>query len=72
LNYRTKEEVDVWREKDSIERFRAYLVDHGIASEEETAAIEHEVQDEVDKASEFAKASAEPDPSTLMTDIFSE
>jgi pyruvate dehydrogenase E1 component alpha subunit len=72
LNYRTKEEVDTWREKDGIERFRAYLVEHGIASEEETTAIEREVQSEVDRASEFAKASAEPDPSILMTDIFAE
>ena len=72
LNYREKEEVDVWREKDAIERFRGYLTDHGIASHDELAGIEHEVQGTVDRASEFAKESAEPNPSTLMTDIYSE
>jgi pyruvate dehydrogenase E1 component alpha subunit len=72
LNYRTKEEVDVWREKDAIERFRGYLTDHGIASEDELSSIEHEVQAEVDRASDGAKAAAEPDPSQLMTDIYSE
>jgi pyruvate dehydrogenase E1 component alpha subunit len=70
LNYRTKEEVDDWRDKDAILRFRAFLVDHGVATEEETTAIEQDVQGRVDKASDFAKASAEPDVSTLMDDIY--
>jgi pyruvate dehydrogenase E1 component alpha subunit len=70
LNYRTKEEVDPWREKDAIERLRNYLVDNHLASEEETRAIEAEVQNEVDTASTNAKAAAEPNPSNLMTDIY--
>jgi pyruvate dehydrogenase E1 component alpha subunit len=70
LNYRTKEEVDPWREKDAIERLRAHLVENHVASEEETAEIEREVQAQVDQASERAKASAEPDPAILMDDIY--
>jgi pyruvate dehydrogenase E1 component alpha subunit len=72
LNYRTKEEVDPWREKDAIERLRNYLVDNHVASEEETRAIEAEVQNEVDTASTNAKAAAEPNPSNLMSDIYAE
>jgi len=70
LNYRTKEEVDPWREKDAIERLRNNLVENGIASEEETRDIERDVQAQVDSASNDAKAAAEPDPTNLMTDIY--
>jgi TPP-dependent pyruvate/acetoin dehydrogenase alpha subunit len=45
-------------------------VDNHVASEEETRAIEAEVQNEVDTASTNAKAAAEPNPSNLMTDIY--
>jgi pyruvate dehydrogenase E1 component alpha subunit len=72
LNYRTKEEVDPWREKDAIEKLRNYLVDNRVATEEETKAIEADVQNEVDMASSAGKAAAEPDVSNLMTDIYSE
>jgi pyruvate dehydrogenase E1 component alpha subunit len=70
LNYRTKEEVDPWREKDAIERLRNNLVDNGIATEEETRDIERDVQAQVDTASTDAKAAAEPDAANLMTDIY--
>jgi pyruvate dehydrogenase E1 component alpha subunit len=70
LNYRTKEEVDPWREKDAIERLRAYLVENRVATEEETAAIEAEVQGQVDTASSDAKKAVEPDVSILMDDIY--
>ncbi len=70
LNYRTKEEVDPWRDKDAIERLRNYLIDNGVASEEETKAIEADVQGQVDTASAAGKQAAEPDPANLMTDIY--
>jgi pyruvate dehydrogenase E1 component alpha subunit len=70
LNYRTKEEVDPWRDKDAIERLRAYLIENRVATEEETQAIEAEVQGQVDSASSDAKQAIEPDPSTLMDDIY--
>ena len=70
LNYRTKEEVDPWREKDAIERLRAYLIENRVATEDETQAIEAEVQGQVDTASAAGKQAAEADPSNLMTDIY--
>ena len=70
LNYRTKEEVDPWREKDAIERLRSHMIDNHVASEEETKAIEADVQAEVDMASAAGKEAAQPDPSNLMTDIY--
>jgi pyruvate dehydrogenase E1 component alpha subunit len=70
LNYRTKEETDVWREKDAIEKLRTYLQDHGIASEEEIAEIEKDVQSKVDVAANSAKEAIEPDKKILMDDIY--
>jgi pyruvate dehydrogenase E1 component alpha subunit len=70
LNYRTKEEVDPWREKDAIERLRAYLIENRVATEDETKAIEAEVQGQVDAASSAGKQAAEPDAANLMTDIY--
>ncbi|MCC6175518.1 MAG: thiamine pyrophosphate-dependent dehydrogenase E1 component subunit alpha [Chloroflexi bacterium] len=70
LNYRTKEEVEDWREKDAIERFKSWLADHGLLSDEEADQITQEVQAEVDNASDFAKKSPEPVPAILMDDIY--
>ncbi|MCC7367937.1 MAG: thiamine pyrophosphate-dependent dehydrogenase E1 component subunit alpha [Chloroflexi bacterium] len=70
LNYRTKEETDVWREKDAIEKLRSYMLDNGVASEDEIAEIEKDVQGKVDVAANAAKAAVEPDPKILMDDIY--
>jgi len=70
LNYREKEEVDEWRAKDPIDKFRASLIERGLISEDEATAVEKDVADRVTVASEFAKGSAEPPASILMDDIY--
>ena len=37
--YRTKEEVDLWRQQDSLAEFRAYLVENGHATDGELEAL---------------------------------
>jgi pyruvate dehydrogenase E1 component alpha subunit len=54
--YRTKEEVELWRSRGPIERFRAWLDSNGMLHPEELARIEAEVAAEVDKAVAFAEA----------------
>jgi 2-oxoisovalerate dehydrogenase E1 component len=44
MAYRTKEEIDLWRQRDALIAYRAYLVEHGIATADELAAIGEEVQ----------------------------
>lgn len=56
--YRTKEEVELWRSKGPIERFRAWLHGNGMLHPEELARIEAEVTAEIDGAVVFAEASA--------------
>lgn len=45
--YRTEEEVDEWRKKDPIARFRAYLLDQKYLDEKEDEAILKEAEDKV-------------------------
>jgi len=69
LNYRTREEVDLWRQKDPIDRFKRALLDRGVMTGADVAAMEQAVDDQVQAAINFAKASPEPSEDELMTDI---
>jgi len=68
--YRERSEVDEWRKKDPIKRFREYLVEEGKASQEELDAIDAEIEAEIEEAVNFALESPEPDPSTAMDYIY--
>jgi pyruvate dehydrogenase E1 component alpha subunit len=70
LNYREKEEVERWRQRDPIERLKAALVERGVMQAEEVAALERRVEEEIEDAVEFARASPEPTVDQLMTDIY--
>lgn len=43
--YRTKEEVDLWRQQDSLAEYRAYLVENGHASDSDLEAISADAVD---------------------------
>jgi TPP-dependent pyruvate/acetoin dehydrogenase alpha subunit len=68
--YRTRAEVEEWRKKDPIPRFRAYLLDNGIATEAELIAMEQAMKQELVDAVQFAKDSPVPDPATAMDYIY--
>ena len=70
--YRTREEVNSWKEKCPIKRLRAYMLENKILLEEELAKIEKDTEMEIEKAAKFATDSPEPDPSTVMEDVFYE
>lgn len=68
--YRTKEEVDEWKEKDPMLKYRAYLTGEGIATDEELDAIQAQVKQEIDAAYEFAQNSPDPDISVAFEDVW--
>ena len=71
--YRTQEEVDGWLKRDPVVTFRARLVDEfGIATDKTLAGIEKRIDDEVEASVEFARASAEPDPATVMRHTYAD
>jgi pyruvate dehydrogenase E1 component alpha subunit len=70
--YRTKEEVAAWMEKCPIKRFRKYLLDNSIATEDELSAVDKQAQEEVDEAAQFALNAPEPDPAHVMDGMYVE
>ena len=70
--YRSREEVEEWKQKDPIKRYREKLIAQGLFTAEELDAIEAAAQKEADNAAEFALNSPEPDPATLLDDVFYE
>jgi len=71
-NYRTREEVEEWKKKCPIKRLREYMIANLILSENEIARIEKKSQEEVEAAAKFALESPEPDPATVLDDVFFE
>jgi 2-oxoisovalerate dehydrogenase E1 component len=69
--YRTQEEVDAWIKRDPIDMFRRRLVeDFGVATPQDLADIEARIDQVVQQALEFARASPEPDPATVRRHVF--
>lgn len=70
--YRTKEEIEAWRDKDAIRRLEQELVAHGRFAEADLLALEAAAQKTIDEAVEFAKASPDPDPVDLTRDVYAD
>ena len=71
--YRTREEVEHWKEnRDPIKLFGAYMVENGLATEEELNEIAQAVAEKMEAAVEFALNSPDPDPANVMEDVFYE
>lgn len=68
--YRTREEVEAWKEKDAIRRLREYMLAEEIATIDEINEIEMKSKADVEAAAEFAMNSPEPDPATVTDDVF--
>lgn len=54
--YRTKEEIELWKQRDPISRTEAWLRENHMASDEELARIAAEVDAEIEEAVAFAEA----------------
>jgi 2-oxoisovalerate dehydrogenase E1 component alpha subunit len=58
--YRGREEVDMWRAKEPLPKYRQYLLDSGVATEEEIAEIKKRIDAEVNDATDWAELQPEP------------
>ncbi len=68
--YRSKEEVAAWRERDPIPAFAQTLVAEGAIAREEVEQLDAEALARADAAVEFAAASPLPPPQSLYEDIY--
>ena len=68
--YRSKEEVKEWQERDPIARLAQRMLEANVLDEESLARMQSQVEEEIAAAIEFAKASPEPDPGTLLEGVY--
>ena len=68
--YRTKEEIESWKLRCPIKSFSKYILDHGIATEEELDKIADVADAEINAAEEYAKSSPEPKLEDLLSDVY--
>lgn len=70
--YRTKEELEEWKQRDPIVLLKKDLLDNYAVAEEELTAIEENIKNEINEAVEFAKKSPFPKPESALEGLFTE
>jgi pyruvate dehydrogenase E1 component alpha subunit len=70
--YRTKEELEEYKEKDPINQVLKTIMDNKWATEDQIEAINEKVRNEVEESVKFAEESPYPDDSELYKDIYVE
>ncbi|MEA2660062.1 MAG: pyruvate dehydrogenase component alpha subunit [Candidatus Binatota bacterium] len=68
--YRTKEEVEEWRQRDPIKAFADRLVDEGVVTAEDVERFDQQALEAVDEAVKFADESPFPDLDSLYDDVY--
>lgn len=68
--YRTREEIDAWKQKDPIRRFRDRLIASGVLTEAEAAELEQEARAIIEAGVQFAEASPEPSVETIEEGVY--
>jgi TPP-dependent pyruvate/acetoin dehydrogenase alpha subunit len=69
-SYRTGEEIERWKRRDPIVRFRKRLMDEGVADGEELNALEVAIEREVEEAASWALKSPFPEAGEAFTDQY--
>ena len=70
MTYRTRQELEDWKKKEPISRYRQKLIETGILSEEDADKITQEIGDEIDEAVKFAESSPLPAVEEVLEDVY--
>lgn len=70
--YRTKEEIQYWKDRNPILRFRNQLVEAGTFTSEEIDQVQQEADKIIADTVEYAKAQPQPELSDLETDVYAD
>ena len=68
--YRSKDEVDEYKEQDPITRVQKTILENGFASQADLDAIDNKIAVIVDESVKFAEESPWPDDSELLKDVY--
>ncbi len=72
LRYRTKDELEKWREDDPIGILERHILKEKMADKDALEEIDQQVEETVEAAVTFAEESPLPEPEALYTDIYVE
>ena len=72
LRYRTKDEVEKWREDDPIGILERHILEKELANKDDLEVIDQAVEEELTAAVKFAEESPLPEPEELFSDIYAE
>lgn len=70
--YRDEEEVEAWKRRDPLGRFRQYLLRQGILSREALDAMHDEIETEIDAAIDAAEQGTPPSLESMVEDVYKE
>ena len=68
--YRTAQEIDEWKHKCPIKRFKNVLVDAAVMTTEEVDALDQAAKTAVDRAAEEALTFPEPSPENMEDEVY--
>ncbi len=70
--YRSKEEVEQWKQKEPINRFKRYLMDKNYLSEHEDQQLWEKYDQVIDQLIEKAEKTRAPSLETMFTEVYAE
>jgi len=70
ITYRSEDEVEEWKKKDCINRFKKSLIEKGVFTEDKAAEIEKDIEKLVEDAVKFARESPWPKQDEALKDVF--
>jgi TPP-dependent pyruvate/acetoin dehydrogenase alpha subunit len=70
MTYRTKNEVVEHRKNDPVPRFEALLVDAGVISETDAAALKREILEQTNDATDRAETMPFPQAADLYANVY--
>jgi pyruvate dehydrogenase E1 component alpha subunit len=68
--YRTQEEIEAWKQRCPINRFKRVLTEAGLMTAEAIEAIDWEAKAGIDRAAEEAQTFPEPSPDNLEDEVY--
>lgn len=68
--YRTQEEIDDWKARDPIVRFKKVLIEAKVVTDEEVEAIDRQAKATIDQAAEEALSFSEPSPENMEDEVY--
>jgi len=70
--YRTREEVEEMRARDGLPKFKQYLIDCGLWSEEQDSELQARQKQEVNEATKYADLAPYPKPEDTLLHVYAE